>query len=233
MFRLFFFKEPPPRSVNDIEANVALKITQIGRLRLRDSVRIAVVDDQHFSAETNLRNNGFKIETFKDLNSVQSLENYSIILCDLQGVGSALNPDLQGAHLIRELKTHYPEKYVVAYTAGGKNSLMSKTAQDHADTFLRKDADIDAWLEVLDGAISQVANPVLVWKQFRKRALDAGMTPAALTSLEDEFVGQFWNGKDAVRAGLDGRATRIGLQNDLRGILHSLIASLIFQAVIA
>ena len=219
-------------SVNDIESAVQLKLSQIGKLRLRETVRIAVVDDQHFSAEINLRNNGYRIDTFRDLNSLQALTSYPIILCDLQGVGAELNPELQGAHLIRELKTHYPEKFVVAYTGVGKTSIMSRTAQDYADTFLKKDADLDAWLEVLDQAIGAVTNPIDLWKEFRKRALDSGMTPIQLAEMEDEFVNRFWGGNEAVAEGLLARAMKIGLHKDLRAVVQSLVASLIFKAII-
>jgi hypothetical protein len=99
----------------------------------RAQVKIGVVDDQVFTPQvftpkSNLENSGYKIDYLGDISSVDKIAPYHITLCDLQGVGTALDAKKQGAFIIREIKRNYPEKFVVAYTGGGLNQTISKEA---------------------------------------------------------------------------------------------------------
>lgn len=219
------------RSVNDIENAVTLKLAQRGPAAMRGSVQIAAIDDQPFSPAQNLRNHGYNIDYFNDVGSLDAVQKYGIILCDLQGVGSNFNADLQGAHLIREMKRRYPEKYIIAYTGSAKNTVMARLAQQNADAFIKKDADIQNWIEALDAAIAIVGNPVAMWKLFRKRMLDDGMTLIQVAELEDTFVDNFWKGSASIDRGIAERSSNIGINADVRAIIQGFIASLIFKAV--
>jgi DNA-binding NarL/FixJ family response regulator len=220
------------RSINDIEARVRVALAQRGKLALRSSVPIMVIDDQPFEPAVNLSNNHYVINYREDLTRIEDAKSYPIVLCDLQGVGAQLHSELQGAHLIRELKTHYPEKVVIAYSGIARNAGMARAAQDHADKFLRKDADIDSWIEALDAAILQVSDPVYMWKEFRKRVLDSGMTPFQLAELEDAFVNNLFEGDAKVQTSIGDRVSRLGLQGDLRSIVTGFVSSLIFKALV-
>lgn len=224
--------KPSFRSVNDVESQVRVAIAQKGKLALRESVPILVIDDQPFEPEANLRNNHYQIHTRKDLTRVEEVEDFPIVLCDLQGVGSLLHVEMQGAHLIREIKTHYPEKVVIAYSGIAKNVGMARTAQQYADSFLRKDENIDSWIEHLDDAVEKVSDPVYMWKSFRKRVLDSGMTPIQLAELEDAFTNSLWDGRDDVERSVQSRIGTIGLHNDLRAVVTGFVSSLIFRAIV-
>jgi DNA-binding NarL/FixJ family response regulator len=220
------------RSVNDIEPQIRVKLQQKTKIALREAVPIVVIDDQPFEAANNLRNNHYQINHLTDLNNIQDIKSYPIVLCDLQGVGSALHGDMQGAHLIREIKKNYPEKIVIAYTGIAKTTAMSKLAQLHADAFLKKDDDIDTWFEELDRSIERVSDPVLMWKSFRKRMLDTGMTPYQLMELEDAFVESIWDGSDSIKKKFEIKFPSIKLQADLRAVVQGFVSSLIFKALI-
>jgi hypothetical protein len=230
------FKRKPPtqslRSVNDVESQVRVALAQKGKLSLRESVPILVIDDQPFEPAVNLRNNHYQIHTRLDLNRVEEARDFPIVLCDLQGVGSQLHVEMQGAHLIREIKTHYPEKIVIAYSGIAKNVGMARTAQQYADSFLRKDENIDSWIELLDESIAKVSDPIYMWKSFRKRILDSGMTPMELAQLEDAFVNSLWDGRQDVERSVQTRIGSIGLQNDLRAVVTGCVSSLIFKALV-
>lgn len=219
------------RSINDIEADVRLRIARQGQEEVRRSLKILVIDDEPFVAAGNLRNHGYNIDHLTDVSSVSSVAEYGIILCDLQGVGSNLDSELQGAHLIREIKRTFPNKYVIAYSGAPKNRTMSRVAQESADEYLKKDAPIQDWVDVLDGAIALVSNPIARWRQFRTRMLEDGMTPIQLAELEDAFVASFWEGQSSIESNVSAKASTLGLGRDLRAVVQSFVASLIFNLV--
>lgn len=154
------------------------------------------------------------------------------MLCDLQGVGVELHTELRGADLIKEIKAQFPEKVVIAYTSTAKNTGMAKAAQRHADLFLKKDVDLDQWIEALDSVLIKVTDPVYMWKQFRLRLLSSGVTPFQLTKLENEFVVKFAGGKEEVHRGVIATVQELGLQEDVRAIVQGFISALIFKALI-
>jgi hypothetical protein len=83
------------------------------------------------------------------------------VLCDLIGVGMGLSSTMQGAHIVGETKKSFPEKIIVAYTGGGSAELLEPSIQA-ADYFLKKDANVEEWCEVLDKSIEDLVNPVTV-----------------------------------------------------------------------
>lgn len=186
MFSIFEKK----RSIGDLKQRKSIIKTHENKIGLREKITIAVIDDQPFTAQTNLSNNGFKFKYFSDLTDDLTLvKDYPIILCDLLGVGKHMNPTGQGAHIIRELKNNYPQKYVIAYSGGGPNTQLTKTAIELSDEFIKKDADIDTWLDALDVAIENVTDPVIVWRRFRD-TLQAKHDISAhqLAKLENAYV---------------------------------------------
>ncbi|WP_201860780.1 response regulator [Microvirga soli] len=220
------------RTINDIEASISVKRAQKGKLHLRKVVPIVVIDDQPFEPGNNLQNHGYQITHVRDVKTLAEIERYPVILCDLQGVGTQLSEENQGAHLIREIKTHYPDKVVIAYTGIAKNKTMTRVAQQSADYFLKKDADIDQWLTALDQAVDKVTDPVRVWKEFRKRMLDAGLTPLQLAKLESAYVAGLEVDGDKARENLVSAASGLSLTQDLRGVIQGFVASLIFKALV-
>jgi len=129
---------PKPKSIQDLERNRGVMANLRPPAELRRSIKIAVIDDQPFAPEHNLKNNHFQIETFRDVQSIDQLADFPIVLCDLQGVGMQLAADLQGAYLIEELKSNHPEKSVIAFTGGSASSNISRRAAKAADDYLKK-----------------------------------------------------------------------------------------------
>lgn len=94
-----------------------------------------------------------------DPSTVDAVVPHNIILCDVQGVGHSLDSKKQGAFLIREIKAHCPDKYVIAYTGGSMNQTLTREAIQNSDGFLKKDEIIEEWTEKLDDVISKLLNP--------------------------------------------------------------------------
>lgn len=219
----------PLKSINDLSTTILHLEIGENTYEFRKKIRIAVIDDESFQPEVNLRRNNYNITTFTDLNTIEDVQSYHIILCDLSGVGLAQNPDLQGAHLISEIKKAYPEKSVIAYTGGSSSRELYGRAMLQADTLVPKDANIDEWTQTLDEAIQSVANPVKVWKSTRSKLLEADVSLSNLAILEHEFVKAFEKGKDINLQKLSKKANKLKISNNAQKIITSLVANSIIK----
>ena len=107
------------------------------------------------------------------------------------GSGKSLNPKKQGAHVIQQVKNALIRKNTWWPTREEQLLTDTSLSVEFADRYTSKDISVDSWCELLDDAISDVANPVRVWAKFRHRLLDQGVTPLQLAKLEDAYVGSF------------------------------------------
>ena len=192
----------------------------------RSKINIAVIDDEPFKAEYNLRNVGYKINYLGDVKDLSDVASYPIVLCDLQGVGRQMDSRKQGAFIIDELKRNHPEKFVVAYTGGAADDGITIHAQEYADFFIKKDADIEEWRDKLDQIINLLSNPIEVWRRQRQALIDYDVSTLTILKLEDAYVKSIKTQNDepyrhfinTYKAG-----------QDVRAIAQSLIASGIFE----
>ena len=107
--------------LNDYTAFQSLGIADIRR-----KIDILLIDDEEFLREDSLRKNGFQITHKYDLEDIKDVAQYSVIMCDIRGVGHALGSDKEGAFLIQEIKKMYPGKQVTNSTYNPDyNGLLS------------------------------------------------------------------------------------------------------------
>lgn len=78
----------------------------------RENFKIAVIDDQNISLIRKLKQHGYQITHFEDIEDIDRLSKYKIIICDIEGVGKQFGSKYQGGHLIQEINKHYPLKYL-------------------------------------------------------------------------------------------------------------------------
>lgn len=218
-------------TVSDLDRKLNMHHFNIKMIERRRDFHILVIDDADFPPAEALRRNNYNVVHVEDISSISSVAQYQIILCDLLGVGTGMNPSMQGAHLISEIKKNFPEKYVVAYTGGGHGPVVERSIQT-ADDYLKKDADIEDWCEHLDNAINVLANPVRVWERVRHRLLDAGITPYQLAMLEDTFVRTALKGRDVYEPALFAECDRLDVLPSVRSVMESLIASTLFRLIV-
>lgn len=216
------------KNLNDLSIKVSNSEIQSRIYDCRKRVRIAVIDDEQFQPEDNLRRNSYQINVFKDLNTIEDINSYHIVLCDLSGVGTSQNPDLQGAHLIAEIKRAYPEKYIIAYTGGSSDREVYARAKMHADCFVKKDETIDEWVSVLDEAIEKIVNPTVAWKNIRPKLLESDVTPYELAILEDAFVRGLKTKNGSVEK-IKEKSESLSLSSSAKSIIASLVSNAIFS----
>jgi CheY-like chemotaxis protein len=197
----------------------------------RAAVRIAVIDDEAFAPQNNLQNYGYKITPVGDLKSVNEVEAYDMILCDIVGVGRNFDSVAQGASLIAEIKKNYPEKVVVAYTGGALTERSSRMAADRADAMIKKDADIEEWINQLDKLSADAVDPHVIWNKIRSRFVELDVDSKQILLLEDAYVGSI-KARDPELTALKKIASTGGLGADVRAIVQGLISSAIFKVIV-
>jgi hypothetical protein len=213
------------RQFDDLAASQRVASVRVADRERRARVPIAVIDDESFKPEQNLRALGYSINVIGDIKSIDEIRDHNIILCDLQGVGMHLDGKGQGAFIIDEIKRNHPEKFVIAYTGGSLDDAITIRAQQYADFFLRKDANIDEWRDMLDTIVDFLCNPVLVWKRQRAALIDVDVPTLEILKLEDAYVRSIMEGNDE---GYRKAIQKMGANPDIRAIAQSLIASGIF-----
>ena len=120
-----------------------------------------------------------------------------------------LSPDSQGAYVIEEIKSKYPEKVVIAYTAASLNSKLLNKARQTADAYVKKDISIDKWRDILDEQIKLLANPIHTWKAERIRLMDLGMELQELIPIEQAFLRNIFKDKESLTQAINAEIEKI------------------------
>lgn len=195
----------------------------------RGMVSIGVIDDSPFTPKNNLETLGYRVVLLGDPGNLDAVKDHHIILCDLQGVGQALGGETQGAFLIREIRENYPEKYVVAFTGGAINQSITRDAMQASDAFLKKDADIETWVERLDSIIQRLLDPYQVWQRQRQALVKKEVDTKTVLILEDTFVRSIAAKTEQDKEGFSSLATSSKVGEDARAVVRSLVASGLFR----
>jgi len=195
----------------------------------RTAIRIAIIDDQPFSGQQNLRNAGYNVTEIGDIKNVAEIIQYPIVLCDLQDVGAHFQSKYQGGFLIDEIKKNFPDKFVIAYTGGSPDQSVVNYARRNADAFIRKDVDINEWRDTLDEIIDTLSDPLEVWRRQRDALVDVDVSTKEILRLEDAFVRSVLNRSKYNYADFVSRVTT---NKDVRSIGQSLVASGIFEFIV-
>lgn len=218
-------------NIDNLDREIKIHQGQSDPISKRKTAKICVIDDNMFPKTETLIGNGYDVTFLGDIRSITRADTYSIVLCDLQDVGTYLNEDEQGAHLIREIKKQYPFKEVIAYTGAMRSLKISKEAEKYADAFLKKDAPISDWIKILDEAIDKVTNPVFFWKKWRYRLLEIGVSPFELSIMEDVFVSNYDKGFDLTSEKLSSKTNKIKIPDEVKSDLLNIISSTIFKSI--
>ena len=155
---------------------------------------------------------------------------YDIILCDLMGVGEHFDSNIGGASIIKEIKMNFPSKFVVSYTGARSNTVEAQSAKEYADYFIKKDADLSEWSDILDECVDQSVDPYAMWLIARNSLFDLELDIRDIVKLEDAYVKSVL-GSDKQFNQLTKVLGNISAEGAVKGIIQSLIASGIYGAL--
>lgn len=176
-----------PKSLNDI------KVARWSTESARALTKVAVIDDERLPLVESLLAHGFRIFEVGDIPNLDAVSEYGIIICDVRGVGKALNSRFEGAHLLKELRYRYPDKFLILCT-GQRNKVEYQPYFTHADASIGKDADSDEWSELLDGALRRTLHPLDRWKAIRPKLLEEGLSAYDLFRVEQGYIDSVLSG---------------------------------------
>lgn len=165
----------------------SLRVSLQDMTHLKRSNQIAVIDDEPFARSDALRAHKFNVVELGDIRSVDQVAEYPIVVCDIRGVGRALHSDLEGAHLVAEIRKSYPDKFLVSYS-GAQFDITYNEALRSVDASLPKDASTDQWVNTLELGLVKVGNPRERWLRLRKTLLDRGVDIHEVFELEQKFI---------------------------------------------
>lgn len=154
---------------------------------LRERAKILVIDDEPLNQIEPLRRSGFNIKKFDDVEDINHVSSYDIILCDIMGVGRKFSERLQGAYVINEIHRLYPEKYLIAYSAQTTDMSLNKYFNFCDDVF-KKDDDVAEWSEKLEQAVHSCSDPKDKWRKLHIRLVEEGIPSSTITKLENHYV---------------------------------------------
>lgn len=155
---------------------------------LRSIIKIASIDDEPFQPLVNLRNLKYEIKCLGDIKDINEVNDYSIVLCDLMGVGVFFDSEQQGATIIKEIRSNYPSIFVIAYTGANLGTTQAKAAKKWADDLVKKDALIEEWQTILDKFIKLASDPYELWIRTRHKLVSENVDTLDILKLEDAYV---------------------------------------------
>ena len=173
------------RKLSELNGESILKEQSI--TTLKKLTEILVIDDNDFAYLEALQRYEFNIKQKKDLTHLSDAEVFDVILCDIRGVGTFLSSPYEGANLIKELKTKYPAKTIIAYTAEPYNASFQKFL-NYADGIMPKGTSLEDWVALLEKTLRDCADPVVQWDKTRKLLLRAKVDTIDVAKYESQYV---------------------------------------------
>lgn len=164
-----------------------LDINPLELSKLKDKFEILIIDDNTPAIVESLRRSGFRIRDFKDIETIETVEPYPIIACDIEGIGKNFRPGSKngGIHVLREIRKHYPDKYLIQYSTKSQDIDESLT---QADVIFPKDTTIDGWQDKIEESLRELGNPKKRWLKVRRRLSDEGLDGHDIFMLEQSYI---------------------------------------------
>ncbi len=136
----------------------------------RNNIKIAIIDDMEIPYLDSLSRSGYNIRHYKDIEDFEMIKAYSIIICDIKGVGKKFGSKFGGAFLIQEIRKLYPEKYIIAMSSALYKVNIAK-AVEMADDKIIRDSEVDRVIIALNKAIEIMKSNKQRWLRLRDNLL--------------------------------------------------------------
>ena len=192
---------------------------------LKNKYVVLIIDDEQFDIIDVLRSNGFRVDHWRDIESVDAAAKYPIVACDISGIGKKLSPGSPsgGIHVLRELKKHYPDKYLIQYST--KNPGLDRKLTS-ADIIYPKDNPVDAWQEDIERSLAQLGNPKSRWLRIRRRLSDEGVDALEIYNLEQAFIKEVLGSE----FGMEKVAKESSLTPELKTMVVTFVTTVVSEA---
>lgn len=192
----------------------------------RRNLKIAIIDDLDVPYMENLRNSGFNVTHYKDIDNFEMIQPYPIIICDIKGVGAKFGSDKEGAHVIGEIRKLYPDKYIIAMSSAIYNVNWVESLEVADDKIIR-DSDVDKVFQALNEAVDTMKCNKQRWLRIRENLIKKHHVDLfEIWKIEQAFIlSSITKNKDSF---IKNKA--VTHMNDLiKGLLINFISGIIFS----
>lgn len=191
----------------------------------RNNIKIAIIDDMEVPYLESLRKSGYNIRHYKDIEDFDMLKAYSVIVCDIKGVGKHFGSKLEGAYIIKEVRKLYPEKYIIAMSSAVYKINVAKVI-GVADDKIVRDTDLDRVSNSIDSAVNTMRSNRLRWLRLRDNLMNTHSVDLYdIWLIEQDFIAAMLK-KDKTRL---EKSKAINHVNDMvKGLLVNFISGIIF-----
>ena len=164
-----------------------LKSIDYPSLGERKQYNIAIIDDQVFPLHDSLRKHGFTLTKFTDIQDINELKSFEIIICDIRGVGQSFQSKYEGAHIVKEIHRKFPNKYLIVFSGSTFNVEYNKFF-NLSDKTVKKGTDLSEWVVILDNAIKELINPYKQWEKTRLFLQENEIDSKLLLKFEQAYI---------------------------------------------
>ena len=137
------------------------ELTQEEFEKSKFKARIAFVDDEEISHVDRLRDDGYNITHFSDIDNIDDFirKGYHVVILDIQGVGKKIAPNSEGWGILKYLKNSCPNIIVIMFTGAEWSITKYKDEANIADDFIGKDLEFLDFKSKLDSGIKKAFSP--------------------------------------------------------------------------
>ncbi|MFJ5539164.1 DNA-binding transcriptional response regulator [Vreelandella titanicae] len=191
----------------------------------RNNIKIAIIDDMEVPYLESLRRSGYNVRHYKDIEDFDMLKAYSVIVCDIKGVGKKFGSELEGAYIIKEARKLYPEKYIIAMSSAVYKINVTKII-GVADDKIVRDTDLDRVSDSIDKAVNTMRSNRLRWLRLRDNLLNThNVDMYNVWLLEQGFIATILK-KD--KKELENNKGMRNVNDMVKGLLVNFISGIIF-----
>lgn len=212
------------KKISELNGEIILK--EVSITDLKKMAEIIVIDDHEFDYLHDLQKYDFNIRQKNDLADLSDAEVYSIILCDIRGVGKILNSKYDGANLINQLRIKYPNKIIIAYTAEPYEADFEQFLSSADEVIAKGSCSIESWAALLEKYIKELADPVKQWERTRKKLFEVGVSTVDVAKYESDYVSAIKKGSFESFKRLYGTKSHLG-SSIMMELMTSVLAKMI------
>jgi DNA-binding NarL/FixJ family response regulator len=161
-------------------------------------IRVSIIDDHPFPWTGAIENRGCIVNYYSDYTKpitqanqkikTISVHGSDIIVCDINGVGSSIYPNLDGIGVIEELRQKHPLHVIVAYT-GNPGAIHTKLRKkDALDGILSRDLSIDDFLFNFEELLKIFRSPKSRWQFLQARLRYLGLKEKEIDIVRRKYV---------------------------------------------
>ncbi len=165
--------------------------------KIKFKARIALVDDEEITYVNRLKQDGYNIADFHDIENIDEFirKKYDVVILDIQGIGKHIAENTEGWGILKYLKTECPNIVVLIFTGADWSITKYKAQADLADDFIGKDLEFLDFKSKIDSAIRKAFSYKFHFEIFKQKISKEVVNANTLKEIE-EIVKRNNNNKD-------------------------------------